>query len=181
MKSRIFSALLIGAFVTGARAGAQTVGHAASPVITSESGAPGLAARNAPARDSSRAYDTQALRFESRWGSADIIRGGKGPVVGTVGWFRDSGIEKLLESSPQAVIEAREFKSENFRGSLIGGLGAVTVVTGAIITSNSSNNASSPILIVAGAGAMFWGAQQLNRGFSALSRALWYYNRDLKR
>jgi hypothetical protein len=181
MKSTIFLALLVGAFITGAKAGAQTVGHAASPAAASEPGAAEISARNAPARDSSPAYVSQALRFESRWGSADIIRGGKGPVIGTVGWFRDSGIEKLLESSPQAVTEAREFKSDNFRGSLIGGLGALTVVTGAVITSNSSNNASSPILIVAGAGAMFWGAQQLNRGFSALSRAVWYYNRDLKR
>jgi hypothetical protein len=183
MTSRIIWALFVGAQFVGATARAQTSGHAAVDGVTppQAAGPSPSSGRIAVSADSTHGYGSQALRFESRWGSADIIRGGKGPVIGTVGWFRDSGIEKLLEPSPQAVTEAREFKSQNFRGSLIGGLGALTVVTGAIITSNSSNNASSPILIVAGAGAMFWGAQQLNRGFASLSRALWYYNRDLKR
>jgi len=77
------------------------------------------------------------------------------------------------------VAEAQAFKTNNFRGSLVGGLGAVTLVTGAILTANSSNNAASPILMIAGAGAVGWGAAHLNAGYSALSRALWWYNRDL--
>jgi hypothetical protein len=181
MKSRIFRALVIGASVVGVTAGAQTMGHAAPPVATPESGAAGVSVRQGPARDSSRAYDAQALRFETHWGSADIIRGANGPVIGTVGWFRDFDVEKLVASSPQAVTEARAFKTNNFRGSLVGGLGALTLVVGAIVTANSSNNAASPILIIAGAGTMAWGAQHLNKGYSALSRALWWYNRDLTR
>ena len=35
------------------------------------------------------------------------------------------------------------------------------------------------ILMIAGAGALGWGAQHLNTGYSALSRSLWWYNRDL--
>jgi hypothetical protein len=178
MKSILFRALLVGASVSAAVAGAQTIPRVAPPAATSEAGSAG-GARTLQAGDSSRGYDAQALRFESRWGSADIVRGSGGTVIGTVGWFRDFDVEKLVESSPHAVTEARAFKTNNFRGSLVGGLGALTLVTGAILTANSSNNAASPILMIAGAGAMGWGAQHLNAGYSALSRSLWWYNRDL--
>ena len=181
MKSRIFQALVIGASVIGATAGAQTIGHAAPPVATPGSGTTSVSGRTAAPSDSSRSYDAQALRFETHWGSADIIRGADGHVIGTVGWFRDFDVEKLVGSSPQAVTEARSFKTNNFRGSVVGGLGALTLVVGAVVTANSSNNAASPILIIAGGGAMVWGAQHLNAGYSKLSRAFWLYNRDLTR
>ncbi len=179
MKSIFFWALLISASVIGTAAGAQTTAHAAPPAATSESGASTAPGSFVPARDSSRSYDAQALRFESRWGSADIVRGSNGAVIGTVGWFRDFDVEKLVESSPRAVTEARAFQTNNFRGSLASGLGALTLVTGIVVASNSSNNASSPILIIAGAGALGWGAAHLNAGYAALSRAFWWYNRDL--
>jgi hypothetical protein len=179
MKSILFRALLIGASVSTAVAGAQTTARVAPPAANSEAGSSAGIARTLPASDSSRGYDAQALRFESRWGSADIIRGAGGTVIGTVGWFRDFDVGKLVEASPHAVAEAQAFKTNNFRGSLVGGLGAVTLVTGAILTANSSNNAASPILMIAGAGAVGWGAQHLNAGYSALSRSLWWYNRDL--
>jgi hypothetical protein len=180
MKSRVLRALLISALLSGVTAGAQTIGHAAPTVAAPGSGATIISGRTVAASDSSHSYDAQALRYETHWGSADIIRGANGPVIGTVGWFRDFDVEKLVASSPQAVIEARAFKTNNFRGSLVGGLGALTLVVGAVITANSSNNAASPILIIAGAGTMAWGAQHLNKGYSALSRALWWYNRDIR-
>jgi hypothetical protein len=181
MKSILFRALFLCATVSGATAGAQATNHAAPPVASSESGTAVGSARTSTTSDSSRGYDGQALRVESRWGSINIVRGVNGPVVGTVGWFRRFEVEKLVESSPQAAMEARKFKSNNFRGSLIGGLGATTLVVGAIVTSNSSSNAASPMLLVAGAGAMVWGIQYLNKGYSALSRSMWWYNRDLPR
>jgi hypothetical protein len=181
MKSGILRALLIGALVSGATAGAQTIGHAAPPVATPGSGTTIVSGRTAAPSDSSHSYAAQALRFETHWGSADIIRGADGPVIGTVGWFRSFDVEKLVASSPQAVTEARAFETNNFRGSLVGGLGALTLAIGTVVTANSSNNAASPILIIAGAGAMVWGAQHLNAGYSRLSRAFWWYNRDLTR
>jgi hypothetical protein len=179
MESRVLWALIVSASVTAATAGAQTSGHEAPPAATPESGAITVRGSFAVASDSSRRYDLQALRFESRWGSADIVRGSNGAVIGTVGWFRDFDVEKLVESSPKAVTEARAFQTNNFRGSLASGLGALTLVTGIVVASNSSNTASSPILIIAGAGAVGWGAQHLNAGYAALSRAFWWYNREL--
>ena len=157
MKTRFIVALAIGA---GSIAGAGT---------------------RASAQDSTRTYDLRALRFETSWGNVQVIRGANGAVVATSGWFRDFDIEKLLASSPQAAAEARVYQTNNFRGSLVGGIGAATTVAGILITANSSNSASSPVMIIGGVGAMVWGAQHLSRSYAALSRALWWYNRDLSR
>jgi hypothetical protein len=52
---------------------------------------------------------------------------------------------------------------------------------GIVVSANSSNNAASPILIIGGAGAIGWGLQHINRGYAALSKALWWYNHDQTR
>ena len=129
--------------------------------------------------DSTRGYDG-ALRFESFWGNAKIIRGADGPVVGTAGWFRSFDVEKVVATSPPALAEARVFKTNNFRGSVVGSIGALATVVGVVVAANGSN-AASPILIIGGVGAMGWGAQHLNTAVAALSRSLWYYNRDVAR
>ena len=179
MKSRIFQVLVSGALFIAGPAAAQGAKHATASTAAVDAAATPPVAR--PASDSARAYDSQALRFESRWGSADIKRGAAGSSIGTVGWFRDFDVEQLVSASPRAVTEARTFRSENFHGSLATGLGALTFLTGIVIASNSSNNAASPILIIVGAGGIAWGAQHLQLGYSALTRAFWWYNRDLTR
>ncbi len=131
--------------------------------------------------DSARTYDARALRFESSWGNVKIIRGAEGQLVGTSGWFRDIELEKLVASSPTAVAQARQYEKNNFRGSLAGTLGALGAAVGLVLTTNGSNNASSPALLIGGIGAMLWGAQHLTMSYSALSRALWWFNRDLPR
>jgi hypothetical protein len=139
------------------------------------------AAANAQSSDSTRGYDGQALRYESYWGNATIIRGADGPVVGTAGWFRSFDVEKLVAASPSAQAEARRYNTSNYRGSLVGSIGAAATLIGVVITANSSNNASTPILIIGGVGAMAWSAQQFKTAYSALSRSLWLYNRDVAR
>jgi hypothetical protein len=181
MNSKFFLALTVGAALIGAASttGAQvkeTEGTAVAAAATTP-------ARGIPERaaDSVHSYDARALRFESSWGNVRIIRGANGPVLGTVGWFRDFDLEKLLATSPSAVAEARVYQTDNFRGSLVGGIGAATTLVGVLVAANSSNNASSPVLVIGGLGAMVWGAQHLSMSYSALSRALWWYNRDLPR
>jgi hypothetical protein len=123
-------------------------------------------------------YDTQALRFEATWGNVRIHRGSNDVVVGTTGWFREFDVEKLLAASPRAVTEAKDYKTKNFRGSVLGGVGALATVVGVVVAANGSNDASSPILVIAGVSSMVWGAQHLSMSYAALSRALWWYNRD---
>ena len=138
-------------------------------------------AAGAQGKDSTRGSDVQTLRYESYFGNARIIRGADGPVVGTVGWFRSFDVEKLVAVSPSAQPDARHYKTNNFRASVVTSIGAAATVIGVMVTANSSNNASSPILIIGGVGAMAWGAQHFNIAYSALSRSLWWYNRDLAR
>ena len=181
MISRIVWALPFGALVIGAPAPAQQPGRVATSAASPAKSSPAAPSPSQAAADSSRRYDSHGLRFESRWGSAVIKRGADGAAVGTVGWFRDFDVEGLVAPSPRAVAEARSFKTDNFRGSLAAAAGAVTFLTGVVVTSNSSNNAASPVLIILGVGGIAWGAQHLQLGYSALSRAFWWYNRDLSR
>lgn len=178
MKFRIVLALVIPA-LAAATLSAQTSSQS-SATSRNQIGSPALATQ-AQRNDSATVYDSQALRFESRWGSADIIRGAKGEVVGTVGWFRDFDVEKLVQSSPQASAAARDFSVSNFRGSLVTTIGASLVAIGLVVAGNNSNNASTPVLIIAGAGGIGWGLNRLNASYAALSRAMWWYNRDLSR
>lgn len=126
-------------------------------------------------------YDSQALRLESHWGDYRVVKGREGQVVGTVGLLRSFDVEKLVSKSPVAAAEARVYQSNHLPGSIVGTAGGIAFVTGLIMSSNSSNNASSPVLVIFGAGAMAWGASHLNTAYSALSRAIWWYNRDLPR
>jgi hypothetical protein len=135
----------------------------------------------AQSRDSSRAYDSQALRYEASWGNARIIRGADGPLVGTAGWFRDFDVEKLVASSPGARAEARVYKSNSYRASIVAPIGALATLVGVVVTANGASNAASPMLIIAGVGAMAWSAQHFHIAASALSRSLWWYNRDQAR
>lgn len=146
-------------------------------------GAASILATNAAAqvRDSTHGYDASALRFETAWGNVKIIRGAEGTVVGTAGWFRDPGLEALVAVSPRALTEVKDFKANNFRGSLVGGMGACATVVGVLVAANRSNNASSPIIVIGGVSAMVWGAQHLSMSYAALSRAMWWYNRDATR
>jgi len=182
MNSRSFWAPTLAAAliaVVAANAGAQARNKeepGSDPVSASSAG---VAAERAT--DSTRSYATGALRFESNWGNVSIIRGADGPIVGSLGWFRDFDLAQLLASSPSAVADARVFETNNFRGSAVGAIGATTALIGIIVAANSSNNAASPVLIIGGVGAMVWGAQHLSVSYSALSRALWWYNHDLKR
>ena len=180
MKSRFFWALL-SASVIGVSANAQQASE--HPVGSSATAASGIgtaapASKTSAAADSSRKADAQPLRFETSWGSADIIRGADGPVLGTVGWFRGFELEKLVESSPRAVAEARVFETNNFRGSVVSAIGATTVAIGILVAGNNNNNASTPILIFGGAGMIGWGLQHINIGYAALSKSLWWYNQD---
>jgi hypothetical protein len=134
----------------------------------------------AQSSDSTRSYDNQALRFESYWGNAKIIRGADGPVVGTAGWFRSFDVEKVVAASPPALAEARVFKTNNFRGSVVTSLGAVATVVGVVVAANGKS-AATPILIIGGVGAMGWGVQHMNTAVAALSRSLWWYNRQVAR
>ncbi len=126
-------------------------------------------------------YDSRALRLESHWGNLQIVRGAEGPIVGRVGVFRTANVEKTVAGSARAESEARLFKASHRPGAIASAVGALTFGVGLVASSNSSNNAATPILVIGGIGTMLWGAQHLNAAYAALSRAIWWYNRDFAR
>lgn len=125
-------------------------------------------------------YDARALRLESHWGRFQIVRGADGQVVGTAGVFRTANVEQIVAGSPRAETEAKIFRTNHRTGAVAIALGALTFTGGLIATTNSSNSAATPILMIGGLGGAVWGIRRLNTAYSSLSRAVWWYNRDIK-
>ena len=128
--------------------------------------------------DTTRSYDANALRVEPHFGDFRIVRGLNGPVVGTIGTFSRVDLTKLVAPSENALKEAREFNRDYGPGtiaSLIGGL-----AFGVSLAVASSNEPSWGLISaeVASAGLLFYGGIRLNRAFNALSKSIWWYNRD---
>lgn len=131
--------------------------------------------------DGSSGYDARALRLESGWTGVSIVRGVNGPVVGRVGLFRTENVGEAMSGSFRAESEVRIFRADHKPGAIAGGVGAVTLLAGIVASSNSSNSAATPMLIIAGAGTMIWSARRLSSAYASLSRAVWWYNRDVAR
>jgi len=128
---------------------------------------------------SDTSYETRALRLESSWGNFRIVRGAEGLVLGTAGVFRTAKVESIVAGSRRAESEAKLFRSNHRPGSIAVALGAGTFVIGAVAATSSVGSAATPVLMVAGVGGMVWGVRKLNTAYTSLSRAVWWYNRDL--
>jgi len=125
-------------------------------------------------------YDNNALRLDSRFGDVRIVRGVDGPVVGRVGVFRGSDIAKIVESSPKAVTEAREFQRNYRPGTIIVGLGIISLgLTAGVSQIHDVNRGITTGLTLATFGLITYGGSRLERAYNALSRSIWWYNRDL--
>ena len=125
-------------------------------------------------------YDVQALRLESHWGQYHILRGADGAVVGKAGVFRTADVEKIVAGSARAETEAKLFRVSHRSGAIATTLGALTFVGGLIASTNSSNSAATPIIMIGGLGGVLWGMRRFDSAYSSLSRAVWWYNRDIR-
>ena len=131
--------------------------------------------------DAAHSYDTNALRVESRFGDFRIVRGVDGVVVGRLGTFSRLDLTKVVAPSENALTEAREFNRNYGPGTLASAIGAIALRVSLAVASN--NDASWGLISaeVAGSGLLLYGGIRLNRAFNALSRSIWWYNRDLKK
>ena len=141
---------------------------------------------DAQASDSVAAYDTRALRLESRPGSWLLLRGREGEVVGSINAFRGAlDLPAVLGSSPEAVREARVFAETYKKGGVLMGLGiGLFGVGGGIARIDQLGSIASVSATVAATAGVFlaaYGARYLYQASSALSKAVWWYNRDLTR
>jgi hypothetical protein len=127
-------------------------------------------------------YDDSALRLEGHLGDVRIVRGAQSIVLGRIGVFRGVDVAKLVSRSEQATAEARQFSHDYGPGTWLAALGIATL-GGAIGASqiHDLNRGITTGLTIAGTALIVYGGGRLENAYNALSRSIWWYNRDLKR
>jgi hypothetical protein len=128
-------------------------------------------------------FDTESLRIETSWGNRFLVRGREGTVVGKIG-SRGFDFPNALAASPTAVREAKEFVTINRRANTILAIGILAWGVGGGVARIEDIDAAVAIpawtAVAAGTVLMVYGGVQLNKALTALSRSIWWYNRDLQ-
>jgi len=127
-------------------------------------------------------YDQNALRVQSVRGDLQIVRGAQGIVVAHSGIFHGPDLTNLVIQSDSALAEARIFERDYQPGQYIAGLGIAMM--GAAIGASRIPEINTLIpggLTVVSFALIVYGAGRLESAYRALSKAIWLYNRDLKR
>ena len=128
-----------------------------------------------------RSYDQNALRLDASFGDVSIVRGVDGQLVGKIGVFRGIDVAKVVETSPKAVSEAKEFQRNYRPGHIALALGFITM--GASLGASrlpDLNRGVTTGLTIATVGLITYGGTRLQKAYTALHKSLWLYNRDLK-
>ena len=129
----------------------------------------------------SSAYDARALRIETQMGEYRIVRGLEGAVVGKIGLFTRPDVAALVAPSENAMREGREFNRNHGPGMLAGITGAAILTFSLAASRAAGPNWGLTTGTVGGAMLMLYGATRLDKAYSALSKSIWWYNRDLKK
>ena len=127
-------------------------------------------------------YDENALRVESRQGNLRIVRGVEGIVVARAGILHGPRVADLVMRSDSALAAAKVFERDYDPGQWVLGLGIATL--GAAIGASRIHDINPAIqgsLTAASVILLAYGASKLDSAYRALSRAIWWYNRDLTR
>jgi hypothetical protein len=127
-------------------------------------------------------YDEGALRIEGHRGDMRIVRGVQGTVLASISGFRTPDVVKLVSPSEKAMFEARSFAHDYGPGSWLTAFGIAAFGAGIGTSRIHDLNSSVPIgLTIGGAALMVYGGGRLQHAYNALSRSIWWYNRDLKK
>ncbi|HVS60845.1 MAG TPA: hypothetical protein VHE82_09175 [Gemmatimonadaceae bacterium] len=127
-------------------------------------------------------YDENALRVDQHRGTISIVRGVSETVVMKIGAFRGVDVARIVSPSPNAVAEAKIFEHDYRPGTWIASLGIATL--GAAIGSYRIAHLNQAIptgLTIAGVSLITYGGWRLGNAYRALSKSIWWYNRDLKK
>jgi hypothetical protein len=131
------------------------------------------------------AYDQCALRLEGN----RILRGAAGERVGKLGVFSATSLSGLVAGVPSdsALAYARIFDANYGRGSTFAFIGALTA-GGALAVEHARREqrltgGTSAVFAIALSGVVieFVGVRKIVKARDALSRAIWWHNRELPR
>jgi hypothetical protein len=139
-----------------------------------------LGATAMSAQDSS--YDDNALRIESHLGTLQIVRGIRGTVVARTGVLHGPRVANLVVQSDSALAEAKIFERDYQPGEIAAALGIAMLGAGIGATHIPHINSVIPsALTTVSAILIVYGGTKLESAYRALSKAIWWYNRDLKK
>lgn len=127
-------------------------------------------------------YDENALRVVSHQGNMRILRGIDGTVVASSGVLHGPRLAHLVSQSENAVAEARIFERDYDPGQSL--LGAGIALLGVAIGASRITDINPVIqvgLYATAFASLGYGGRKLHSAYEALSKAIWWYNRDLKR
>jgi hypothetical protein len=126
-------------------------------------------------------YDTSALRLEGHGGDLRIVRGVQGTVVAHIGGFRTPDVSAIVSPSEKAMVEAKSFAHDYGPGNWTAAVGIVAVGAAIGVSRMHDGNTSLPTgLAVSGAALILYGGTRIQSAYNALTRSIWWYNRDLK-
>ena len=127
-------------------------------------------------------YDEKALRVEQHRGTISIVQGVSETEVLKIGAFRSVGVAKVVSTSPNAVTQARLFEHDYRAGTWIVSVGIATLGTAIGTYRIADLNQTIPTsFTIAGVSLITYGGWRLGNAYRALSRSVWWYNRDLKK
>ena len=127
-------------------------------------------------------YEVSALRLEGHQGDLRIVRGVEGTVVARIGGFHTPDLSKVVSPSEKAMDEAKNFSHDYGPGSWITAAGFAALGAGIGASRIDGLNTTIPAgLTIGGTALIVYGANRLQSAYNALSRSLWWYNRDLKK
>jgi hypothetical protein len=128
-----------------------------------------------------RTYEESALRLDSGLGGLRIFRGVSDSLVLAIGAVRRVDVAALVASSPKAVAEAKVFEG-NYRQGVWTAVAGVAVWAAVYGIGHIGPNQPVPLAITATTVTLVaYGAIRVETAKRALSKAVWWYNRDLKR
>jgi hypothetical protein len=127
-------------------------------------------------------YDENALRVESRQGNLQILRGIDGKVAARAGMFHPPRLANLVIQSDSALAEAKVFERDYEPGQWMAALGIATLGAAIGVSRIADINPVIQVsLYTTSFAALAYGGNKLHSAYGALSKAIWWYNRDLKR
>jgi len=135
-----------------------------------------------PSTAQDRIYEENALRIDESRGTITIVRGVSETVVAKIGVFRAVNVAGIMNPSPKAVEEALVFQHNYRPGTWLAAVGIATL--GAAIGASRINGLNQAIptgLTIVSVSLITVGGFKLETAGRALSKAVWWYNRDLKK
>lgn len=141
----------------------------------------GAVGAQSPAPADGCTYDRCALRVEDR----ALVRGAYGERVVALGPF-GSGPARVQWLGDSARAQARKYGVENERAQWLGGIGALLSVASIVIAQRddrgwpyTSDDPLPVALVLGGSGLLLASVPFQLRAQRALSRAVWWHNREL--